>query len=402
MSAPQSLMRAEKITNQNSALIAALTILILFMRAPDRVMHGFLWAEDSTEFMMGSYTSGFRSILHPYGGYLHLLPRLIAISQHAIISTYAAPYYFAGWSMALSIAASMYVNRVASEFDWERCPGFMAGSVALAQWVVPHGGEVFMNITNLQWILAPAFMALLWETICTDRYREAPSLRTLALAILSTTGPIGVFALPVVAAGLLARRALEPGRLLLVAVYVTGCTVQLITFAAHREPIPGNDLNWVYEWTNHLIAALVLPASALSAHDLTSITIAGVVLFIGTVIVKIPARWILISMLFVATVTWLGGMARTPRTAVSINWIGAAPRYTYLTSILLGWCALFAIGMGKSQSMVSAGAVLCVALLANSASHFSVADNIEWRVSRTDTGWSIYSAPGWQAELPPN
>jgi hypothetical protein len=100
------------LTNPRTRAITAfvLTLLILWFRASDRVSHGFLWAEDATEFLAHAHQFGKHSILLDYAGHLHVLPRLIAYAQFMLTPIHATPYFFmvvslltAAWSGPLKV-----------------------------------------------------------------------------------------------------------------------------------------------------------------------------------------------------------------------------------------------------------------------------------------------------------
>lgn len=58
-------------------MVAALAMLLIAARMPERLAGGFLWAEDGKIFLNDAYALGAASPFKPYAPYLHLLPRLM-------------------------------------------------------------------------------------------------------------------------------------------------------------------------------------------------------------------------------------------------------------------------------------------------------------------------------------
>ena len=52
--------------------------LVLYARMPDAFSHPQFWAEDGTIFFLDAHSGGWRALLDPYSGYLHLIPRAVA------------------------------------------------------------------------------------------------------------------------------------------------------------------------------------------------------------------------------------------------------------------------------------------------------------------------------------
>jgi hypothetical protein len=51
-------------------LVFLCTLLPMWYRAPERIEHGFLWAEDATIFIAQAHELGIRSFVQGYSGYL--------------------------------------------------------------------------------------------------------------------------------------------------------------------------------------------------------------------------------------------------------------------------------------------------------------------------------------------
>ncbi|WP_246530232.1 MULTISPECIES: hypothetical protein [Paraburkholderia] len=101
-----------------------------------------------------------RAVLTNYAGYLHLIPRLIAETQRAIVPFNATPYFFVWCSAALTSGACAYIA-----FALRQVTPVTAAFMGLAPVLAPQNGEVLLSITYLQWVLLPALLVLLWEAI---------------------------------------------------------------------------------------------------------------------------------------------------------------------------------------------------------------------------------------------
>src|SRR5438874_4257089 len=66
-----------------AAVCAALT-LILFSRRPEMVLHPEFWAEDGWIFFVQADTQGADALVTPYGGYHHLLLRILAAAAASL------------------------------------------------------------------------------------------------------------------------------------------------------------------------------------------------------------------------------------------------------------------------------------------------------------------------------
>src|SRR3954469_5115510 len=68
-------------------------LLVLVIRKTDSFSHPQFWAEDGPVFFLEADLSGWRSVLHPYSGYLHLIPRLVAMLCRALGSLWIPAAY---------------------------------------------------------------------------------------------------------------------------------------------------------------------------------------------------------------------------------------------------------------------------------------------------------------------
>ena len=153
--------------------------LLLFFRNPSVVLRPQFWHEDAIVFLVQERILGISAIFQPYAGYLHLYPRLIAalaacFSIESIPLVYLSGAY-AAWLAAGAVILTSPLFRTAR---W--------ACLAVLVWVMaPHGGEIYVSLTNTPWPMAAALALVMAES---PRDRIHP-LRFLLVALAAFTGP---------------------------------------------------------------------------------------------------------------------------------------------------------------------------------------------------------------------
>ena len=137
--------------------ITMLALLAFISRRPDVWITPQFWAEDGTNFFFDAATGGWGSWFKPYAGYLNFSSRTIACLTKDLPWEFLPLVYV--WSAG--IIAALIVTRVACA----RLPLVprLLGAVAIV--AVPHSGEVFLNMTNLNWIFGALLAANLLEPV---------------------------------------------------------------------------------------------------------------------------------------------------------------------------------------------------------------------------------------------
>ena len=77
-----------------SLLVVVVAAIILFIRKTDSILNPQFWAEDRTVFFLDQYHDGVSSVFQPHAGYLHLVPRIIALLADLVFTVPAAPYVY--------------------------------------------------------------------------------------------------------------------------------------------------------------------------------------------------------------------------------------------------------------------------------------------------------------------
>lgn len=164
-----------------------LMAFILFCRKPDAFFNPQFWAEDGVIFFKQNFDYGLKSLIMPYAGYLHTAPRIVAfIASWFPVSMTPAIYNFFALAVTLLPAVAIFNSRCFIPFK---------PLVALSIVLVPHFGEVFMNITSAHWYLCLLLLIL----FCMDPPTRIHQyiLDYLIVIICGLTGPFIIFLFPV-------------------------------------------------------------------------------------------------------------------------------------------------------------------------------------------------------------
>ena len=151
------------------------------------------WAEDGTLFFLEQYKYGVSAFLRDYAGYLHLVPRAIAWFADRFFSYSLIPavYNYSSLLVTLLVILSIFSPRLKINNK---------PLTALAIVLIPHyNNEIFLNITNLQWILAIVQIVVLLKSNPSPKYGSVLLQYISDIAILiicGLTGPFIIFLAP--------------------------------------------------------------------------------------------------------------------------------------------------------------------------------------------------------------
>lgn len=159
---------------------------VLFARRPGMFLHPQFWAEDGSIFFVQADVDGMRALFLPNSGYHHLLLRLIAAAVAPCdAAVVPAAYFWVSVGVILLLAAAIFSPRINLS---------CRPACVLAIGLLPHSGEVLVNLTNLQWLAA---LGLVWLLLA----RDATSPRQLVCdplfaGVLGLTGVFSVLLAP--------------------------------------------------------------------------------------------------------------------------------------------------------------------------------------------------------------
>lgn len=183
-----------------SAIAFVLAILIMIARRPDIITNAMLWAEDGATYFAQAHNEGWWTpLLRPYGGVLEIFPRLVWDAA-TLLPLRLVPLFGVWLSLLVRAALPAFVFSSRFSFmDWR-------AKVAISAYylLMPNLADVHANVANTHWYL---FLYLLLVFFA-DAPRT-PGWRVhdwAALVVAGLTGPMIVFALPVLAFRLAAQR----------------------------------------------------------------------------------------------------------------------------------------------------------------------------------------------------
>lgn len=336
---------------------AWITIFLLKLRAPDVFAHPQMWAKDAAVYWIQQYKYGNIAIFFPYAGYLQLLPRIASFL--ASFFPYGwAPTVFGVWSIIVT-AWSAATSSAASVSPWL---GLTIGATLL---LPPHpGGEVFGNITNLQWLTAPTLAVIAGTSPPSGRLRQINQV--LFTIISSLSGPFAIFLVPIFAWRLWRYRDFLTSTIAVLAA-VTQLSVILLTHGG--SSLPGHMYNPL-ALTAHLVMRII-PAHA----RLLSIILLSVCL--------IPARErpLRLSFLFLGIAVLAATVLKFMNRSHAFDLENNGQRYNYIPETLLLWIA---VSMCFTKLMPIAAIWILIFTLTYPSTSF--------QRLRNDEQWSSYSA----------
>jgi hypothetical protein len=173
--------------NDSALLILLITAVILIIRKTDALINPQFWAEDGFVFFLQQYEIGSAALTQAYAGYLLLVPRLIALVADLVFpySLIPAVYNYLSLLITLIVVLSIFSPRFHVNHK---------SLLALAIVLVPHyENEIFLNITNLQWILSVMLIVVLLKANPSRLYGSIVSQYIGDLAIIVVCGLTGPF-----------------------------------------------------------------------------------------------------------------------------------------------------------------------------------------------------------------
>jgi hypothetical protein len=160
-------------------------LLCLFIRRPDAFINPQFWAEDGTVFFMQSFYSSPLFFI-PYQGYLHLIPRIVAYLS-TFFGLCATPKIYNYFSIIATVFVAYKLMSCRLKIPYKYL-------IALSIVLVPHSGEVFSNLTNLQWIVSILLIILIIQAPPNAIWQIISDFAILIL--IGLTGPFIVIFFP--------------------------------------------------------------------------------------------------------------------------------------------------------------------------------------------------------------
>lgn len=382
------------------ALWVAVAAVILVVRKTDAFTNPQFWAEDFWPFFVDAHISGPKALLSPYNGYLHLLPRMISWLASALHpSIQPAAYVVASLGVTLLVVAQALSPRL----DLPGKPW-----LALAMVAVPHTGEIFINVTNLQWITALGLVLTLLKRDPENAAEWAVDLTVLVAVGL--TGPFSVLLLPLflVRAGVRRTRA----SWIAAAVIAGAAAVQ----AWYLWPAPPLLSPGAWHFSNMLgVLAVRLPMT-LAIGEVWPVKLGyawavslGLMLVAGWLFLSVrrgpgrEARWFLLAAL---TLLLVSGIKRVrPDTWAFFDTFNG-DRYFYGPKVIALWLVVLVIAELRTRGQRVVGAVIVTLAFAANLPAFRMKPlpDLRWASysDRIKAGESVEVPinPGWKMVCP--
>lgn len=391
--------------------VALAAIVILLTREPVVLLAPQLWAEDGPVFIGQVLRTGWGGLFEPYAGYFHVLSRTVANILVPLVPLESLPLTFNLTAVALS---GLAVYLVASA----RVPVAHRWLYALAVVLVPHDGEVFGTITNLQWFVSIVFFTLVIQSPATA-WRE--SLRDSLIALVcGFSGPFALLILPL----LLVRFALviRPTRfdLLAFAVITVAAGATLATFLT--APSRG-DISGYLAFPEYAILAVVGFLFSPSLGQLVSLPIGtlanyvlGLIIGLGIFVAVVrPASawfreqgkvgWAAAAMAAYALALTLLTVQRVPFWLLHV--VGpraeSSARYFFGSHVLLVWLLIYLASFSHGRLRKAAAIVLALVAVSVAIQFQSVPiQYVDWpsQVATVGHDWKrVQVMPTWGMQI---
>ncbi|HXT70997.1 MAG TPA: hypothetical protein VN700_14645 [Vicinamibacterales bacterium] len=319
------------------ACATVLCVVALYLKQPHIFALPQFYAEDGRFFFADAYNEGWRSLFYTANGYFHLLPRLLANLTLTLGVPYAyipavfvygcLPIYFILW---LKIFTRLQLAPEAKLF------------LALSTVLVPLGNEIFMNQTNVQWVMALIPVVLFCGDAPQRPWSRIADYGLLVLCVF--TGPYVLFLLPVfVLITVLERRVSSRWLFLgICAVAMTACLFTLAHFGTVDRIRGATRWTW-YGWARLAFRSYYFPVFSTyvdEAPEWAVVAMAAVLpillAFAGRAVARSKNRFARVAftaglLLFFATAVSYGRNPDLPSPFAS------AIRNFYLPMVLLLW-----------------------------------------------------------------
>ncbi len=358
--------------------------LILFVRKGDALLNPQFWAEDGTVFFLQQYEEGAAAIFRGYAGYLHLIPRLLAWIADTLVPYHSIPAFYAYSCLGLTlwVATTILSSRLAINHR---------PALAFAMVLIPHfTNEVFLNLTNLQWILSLALIVCLMKEEPSEDFGPVLPQQIgdfLVVFLCGLTGPFIVLLLPFFLEKWARSRRLHNTMLLTAASLVS--LIQLKFMVSTLRRLPGNSLD--NETLSAILGHRVTGDLFLGAfhsreisHQFLSFGLLGLLVLLLTFAYRERKRWVVVSS-GIAVIFLAATLTKFQHQGEILIPQGAAARYFYIPSLMLTW-SIIMLWKGSSRWRTLLPAVaLALVLVSSLRSHFR-------SPPFKDRHWETYSA----------
>jgi hypothetical protein len=340
--------------------------VLLALRKPWALHTPQFWAEDGEIFMNQDDAMGWRALLHPYNGYLHLLPRLIAwvASRSADVAWWPAIYN----GLAFVITVGLFARIASPRIELPGKPWLILAFAAVA-----GSGEALINVTNLQWITAFFLLVQLFAARPVTPWQRLGDYTILVLTGLN--GPFAILLLPLFAWRAWRERNFD--RFAEVGVVALCAIVQASFLPAGGLSLeaaarPADVMNGAVVLANRLVIWPALgPAAARTLPGWASIAL-GVAVIVPLFVWALrphPRRAIRAPVIAALLLVLAASVYRArPDTWMPADLVNA-DRYFYIPRVLVAWLLIWELDAApRAIAWLARG--LCILGLVTHAPHF--------------------------------
>jgi hypothetical protein len=365
--------------------VVALAVLILGFRKFDALANPQFWAEDGTIFFLHQYYMGSSAIFRPYAGYNNLVSRLVAAFADSFFPYHLAPfiYNYASLLIMAVIIWSVFSPRLQTAYK---------PLIALSIVLVYHpSGEVFLNITNIQWFLALMLIIVLLKEHPHQRYgdmRLQLGIDSFIIILCGLTGPFIIFLAPFFGLKWLFRpkTPYTTGILLLVG---TIALRQVYLVLSYRVSLDGSAV--AFEFSQYVMTMsywfgrMLFGQTGIHRLDIFVLT-CFYTLTVGSIF--IAALWrrssSVIILLAIHFSVSFAAYYQIGDSAIDLFMHGLSERYLIIPSMMLVWALIFSLNSNTWHNMFIT-TCLTLMLISSLSDGFQSQPFIDYR-------WSEYSA----------
>lgn len=373
-------------SNKTTSIIGIFiaVLLVLLYRRYDTFSNPQLWAEDGVVFLQQYHDTGLKSIITPYAGYLHLIPRLVtALFGLLSLNLLYLPAFFNASCFIIIFLLALRFWSSAGQMGLQHRVAY-----AVMFLLVPVGTEMFMNITNIIWftsLFLVDFLIIGYKHYEQSRYKV---LTCLLIFIISLTGPFSLLLSPLVVFVIfLERKTIRFQQLVpLVIILLCGCIqVLCIKFTANgvSRVAPGGVAEPLHlvKLIKYNISDLIflrsgmlpdMPERLKTIISLLVFMVIGFFIYRNYTKINLERKYLLI----LAPVVFLGSfiVAFWPMETIALAF--GCPRYYFVPYTCIAW--LFLIGLDKQLQIKDVILYLCFFLLHSRSMRSSLPDK-EWK-----------------------
>jgi hypothetical protein len=270
---------------------------------------------------------------------------------------------------------------------------------------VPSQGEVFMNLTNVHWILALALLVMILSEDPRRRWQGA--LEAPVLCCLCLTGPFVVLFLPLFVARALVRRTRYSYLILVIALACAGWQATQLHSDRTSGAFDPTDPHWIDFWGSGLAGVLLLGKNV-SAFGAQSGLLLGLSLLLygGLTAYALYRRdRLTLALLFGAFAVWLA-VAFSHRHDPATVTGSLAYRYSYIPFVCTVWALILVAERWRRLAPVAGVCLTLIALASLSTFRAPPLKNYHWgEASRCLGGPKPCSIPinpeGWHIDYVP-